>query len=370
MKKIKNILSLLFSSFLLFSCAPKASTQIDTKKVTDMKERKVILKNDIQKVCITFNIEEYLAIGGEGSEDKIVGWAHSYWKGRRDDAYDSYTSVYPQLLDKKDIGYDQNTNIETILSLSPDVVIASSAVNYSFFQPHLSLFEKADIPVVFIDYHTDTVDTIIRSNQILGKILNQEKRAEEISEYYKNKVTPILTKANQIKEENKPKVYMEFSKGKDIYGNTWSKKMWGALIQQVGGINIAYDIADTNSVDMAKEAIIRENPDIIILTGANQKGLSGNIALGYNQSEEKARENLASYLEREEWKSVKAVKEKKLYALYHDLSRHIFDFAGVEFLAKTIQPEIFSDLNPMEDLKEFFRLYMPFEIKGAFLVNL
>lgn len=360
----------LFSIFTLVSCQKTLTTEKPENIVVDLKERQVSLKEETKSVCITFNIEEYLAIGGKTAKDKIVGWSFSYWKGRRNDAYKAYTSIYPGLLDAKDIGYGTNINIETILSLKPDVLIASSAVDYSFFQPHLALFEKAQIPVVFIDYHTDTIETIQKSNQVLGKVLNQEKRAEEITDYYKSKVSPIFEKAKTIKKEDRPNVYMEFSKGKDIYGNTWSKKMWGSLIEQVGGNNIAYDISDTNSVDMAKEAVISRNPDVIILTGVEQTGLNGNVVLGYDQDEEKAKKNLMTYLDRPEWKDIHAVTTRNLSAVYHDLSRHVFDFAGVEFLAKKIQPEAFSYLNPMEDLEEFFRLYMPFELKGCFMTEL
>lgn len=373
MHKFNKILLVVLSSVSLFSCSSNSkdsNSNYETQTIIDSKDRSVEVKKNISKVCITFNLEEYFAIGGESSVDKIVGWSHSYWYGRRNDAYEAYTNVYPSLKETTDVGYGSNINVETIISLNPDVVFASASADYTYFEAKLSLLEKANIPVVFIDYHTDTLETIKKSNQILGKVLNQEQRAEEISTYYESKVSPIFEKAKTVKDEDKPNVYMEFSKGKDTYGNTWSKKMWGSLIQQVGGNNIAYDISDANSVDMAKEAIIKYNPDVIILTGVLQSGLTDNVVLGYNQDEEKAKINLAKYLTRNEWKEVNAVKNNNLSAVYHDLSRHVFDFAGVEFLAKQIQPTLFADVDPMKDLKEFFSLYMPFELEGCFMVEL
>lgn len=372
MTKLSNVLLLILSLLSLFSCSYKSdnNSNYETQTIIDSKNRSVEIKKDISKICITFNLEEYFAIGGDSAVDKIVGWSHSYWYGRRNDAYEAYTEVYPSLLEKTDIGYSSNINIETIISLNPDVVLASSSADYTYFESKLTLLDKANIKVVFFDYHTDTIDSIKKSNEILGKVLNQEDRANEISIYYESKVSPIFEKAKTIKDEDRPNVYMEFSKGKDTYGNTWSKKMWGSLIEQVGGCNIAYDISDANSVDMAKEAIIKYNPDIIILTGVLQTGLTDNIVLGYNQDEEKAKTNLAKYKERSEWKDINAVKNNNLSAIYHDLSRHIFDFAGVEFLAKKIQPTLFKDLDPIKDLKEFFSLYMPFELNGSFIVEL
>ena len=48
----------------------------------------------------------------------------------------------------------------------------------------------------------------------------------------------------------------------------------------------------------------------------------------------------------------------------------IFDFAGAQFMAKMIHPELFADLEPEENLAEFFELYMPTELKGAWTVCL
>ncbi len=372
MKRFNLILISILSFTTLFSCSNNSSNaeRIEYQTIIDAKNRSVQVKKEVNNICITFNIEEYFAIYGDNADTKLVGWSHSYLYGRRNDAYGAYTKAYPSLVTLPDIGYGANINVESILSLNPDVVISSLSADYSYLEPHLSLLEKANIPVIFVDYHTDTIKSIKASNSILGKLLNRENRAKEISSFYESKVSPIFEKAKTIDDIDKPNVYMEFSKGKATYGNTWSNKMWGSLIQQVGGINIAYNIADATSVDMAKEAIIKYNPDVIILTGTLQSGLQDNVVLGYNQDEEKAKVNLASYLERSEWKDINAVKNRNLSAVYHDLSRHIFDFAGVEFLAKKIQPTIFKDLDPMKDLKEFFSKYMPFEIEGCFTVEL
>lgn len=372
MKHINLLLISLLGFTTLFSCSNNSSSEegIEYQTIVDAKNRSVQVKKEVNKICVTFNIEEYFAIYGDNADTKLVGWSHSYLNGRRNDAYEAYTKAYPSLVTLPDIGYGASLNAESILALNPDVVISSLSADYSYLEPQLSLLEKANIPVVFVDYHTDTIESIKNSNSILGKLLNREDRANEISSFYESKVSPIFERAKTIKDEDKPNVYMEFSKGKDTYGNTWSTKMWGSLIQQVGGNNIAYNLADANSVDMAKEAIIKYNPDVIILTGTLQSGLQDNVVLGYNQDKEKAKIKLASYLERSEWKDINAVKNRNLSAVYHDLSRHVFDFAGVEFLAKKIQPTIFGDLDPMKDLKEFFSKYMPFEVEGCFTVEL
>ncbi len=369
MKK-KATLLLLTSLLLMPSCGLDDSSKVQRVAIEDFKGREVYLKQNIERVCISFNLEEYMAIGGNSAMDKIVGWSHKYWVDRREDALSAYSAIYPDLLKVDDIGYNDTISVEKIISLNPDVVLMSASVNYSYMEDKLSLLEAANIPVVFFDYHIDTKESIRKSNSILGQVLGQEERAEEISDFYDRKVDAVFNLTKDIKQEDRPNVYMEFSKGKDEYGNTWSKKMWGSLIGQCGGRNVAYDVSDANSVELAKEAIIANDPDVIIFTGALQKNLTNNIALGYHQEEKKAKEMLATYLQREEWQSVKAVKEERLSAIYHDLSRHVFDFAGVEFLAKQIQPELFTTLDPYQDLQEFFEKFMPLSLEGCFMVTL
>ena len=98
----------------------------DTIEVTDMKGRTVTLPAKINKVVVTFNMEEYFAVAGDEGIDKLAGWSHKYWEGRRQDAYDAFTAVYPQLADIPDVGYNGDISIEAIISLQPDVVLSSS----------------------------------------------------------------------------------------------------------------------------------------------------------------------------------------------------------------------------------------------------
>lgn len=49
-----------------------------TIKVTDVADRTITIPEDIEKVVITFNIEEYLAVAGKEGVDKIVGYSHKY----------------------------------------------------------------------------------------------------------------------------------------------------------------------------------------------------------------------------------------------------------------------------------------------------
>lgn len=343
----------------------------DTITVTDVADRAITIPKDIEKVVITFNIEEYLAVAGKEGVDKIVGYSHKYWEGRREDAWNTFTTAFPQLLDIPDVGYNEDISVEKIISLAPDVVIMSQAVNYDLMETELSRLADAGIQVAFVNYHKQTIDMHKKSTMLLGEIMGQEERAAQIADFYEKQMNLVTERIAALPEDTvKPKVYMEFSRGVRTYGNSWSNKMWGALIGTCGGVNIAADLADSNSVDVAPEQVIASNPDIVIFTASPQTDIDDNIVLGYGADEQKALSALEAYNYRDGWGSLNAVKNERMSALYHDLSRHIFDFAGTQFLAKQIHPELFEDINPEENLREFFDKYMPVELNGVWTISL
>ncbi|MBR2836058.1 MAG: ABC transporter substrate-binding protein [Coriobacteriales bacterium] len=350
---------------------PALANDSATKEVTDVDGRTITLPAEVKRVVVTFNLEEYLAVAGEEGIEKLVGFSHSYWKGRRQDAWDTFTAKFPKLAEINDIGYNDTINVEAIIALMPDVVIMSSPVNKTFIEPHLDKLAAAGIQVAFVNYHKQTLEMHRKSTEMLGQIMGQEERAKEIADFYEAQMQLVSDGIAMLGENDpRPKVYMEFSRGVNEYGNTWSTRMWGALIGQCGGTNIAADLGDANSVDIAPEQIIASDPEIIIFTASPQTDIDNNVVLGYGCDEKKALSALEAYKDRKGWASLSAVKNNRMGALYHDLSRHIFDFAGAQFLAKQIQPELFADLDPQAVLAEFFEKFMPVELEGAWMIAL
>lgn len=342
-----------------------------TKEVTDVLDRTITLPEDVEKVVVTFNLEEYLAVTGEEGIDKLVGFSHDYWKGRREDAWKTYVTKFPQIQELPDVGYNDTISVESIISLDPDVVLMSAPVNYDYIEPELDKFAEAGIEVAFVNYHKQTVEMHRSSTELIGEIMGQEERAKEISDFYEDQVKLIEERISGLEENaERPKVYMEYSIAPNTYGNSWADKMWGALIPQCGGINIAAGLSDGNSVEVAPEQVVASNPDLIVFTGCLVDDNNENIVVGYGADREKALERLQAYKEREGWSGLNAVKNDRMAVLYHDLSRHIFDFAGTQMLAKLCQPELFADVDPEENLRTFFEKYMPVELEGVWMVSL
>lgn len=342
----------------------------DTMEVTDLKGRTVTLPANIERVVVTFNLEEYLAVTGEAGVDKLVGWSHKYWKGRRDDAYNAYTKALPALESIPDVGYNGDISIEAIISLQPDVVLASATgANYNALEPAFDLLHQAGIEVVFFNFHKQTIETHQQSIQLIGKVMGQEERAAELALLYEEQMNLVYDRLKDLADEDRPSVYMEFSRGPSVIGNSWSEQMWGAQIRECGGVNIAAG-QEGASVDVPAEQVLAANPDYIIMSGCLQSDDTDNVVMGYGADRELAREHLEAYKNRDGWSSLNAVKNNNMGAIYHDLSRHIFDFAGAQFLAKTLHPDLFADIDPEANLAKFFSDYMPVELDGVWTLLL
>ena len=382
MKKTITILLALIMLLSLAACGGTATdstvsttasageTNSGTMEVTDLKGRTVTLPTNIERVVVTFNLEEYLAVTGEAGVDKLVGWSHKYWKGRRDDAYNAYTKALPALESIPDVGYNGDISIEAIISLQPDVVLASATgANYNALEPAFDLLHQAGIEIVFFNFHKQTIETHQQSIQLIGKVMGQEERAAELARLYEEQMNLVYDRLKDRPDEDRPSVYMEFSRGPSVIGNSWSEQMWGAQIRECGGVNIAAG-QEGASVDVPAEQVLAANPDFIIMSGCLQSDDTDNVVMGYGADRELAREHLEAYKSRDGWSSLNAVKNNNMGAIYHDLSRHIFDFAGAQFLAKTLHPDLFADIDPEANLAKFFSDYMPVELDGVWTLLL
>lgn len=341
-------------------------------ELTDILGRKVSVKDDVKKVALTFYFEEYFSVTGDEGASKIVAWSQKYWLGRRQSSWDAFIKRFPELEKVADIGYGPKKTIsfEKIISLKPDVVIFAK-IDYNFVKNNLEKLEKAGIASVFIDFHDENLQNHIDSMRILGKIFKKEDKVEKIVDFYTAKFKLVQDRLAAQKDLKKPKVYAEFSEkaGAKQIGVTWDDKMWGAFITLAGGQNIASGLVKGNSAVLNPELIIAKNPDVIIFAGNYFLNSYNNIPLGYEISQDVARKNLKAYENRMGWKNINAVKNKRMYALYHDLSRHIFDFAGILFIAKAIHPELFSDIDPEAELKYFFDEFYPVKFSGTWMVK-
>jgi iron complex transport system substrate-binding protein len=356
---------------------PRASGTEENNKttttLTDLAGRNVTLELPVESVVLgdTDSINAFAAVAGEDFLSYIVGGLGDF-EGNYPDLYQAYCDAYPEIAEVPPIGglYDPST--EAIINLQPDVLILPLWSVYQETTPDLDTLEEAGIPTVFIDFTMDPYgDGQIRSLSLLGKLLGQEERADNIIEFYDQEIDAVLDRVAAMSGE-KPTVYLEIGMyGPDDWGAT-SVSMGVSSIDYAGGENIAKGVL-TSTGKLDREYILSEDPDVIVICLSPYFGASADgdkMGFGSSTTPDQLAEMAGQYLEREGWSELTAVKEKRVYFYYSGLTFSIDNFAIMQFMASWLYPDDFTDLDPIASLQEFYGLYMPIELEGTWYYSI
>jgi iron complex transport system substrate-binding protein len=214
------------------------------------------------------------------------------------------------------------------------------------------------------------VEAHVASTLLLGRVLGQEARARKLADLYRARVAAVTQEVAGIAPDQRPKVYIEVGyEGPEAFGNTYGNVMWGALVKQAGGRNIAEGVIDRWG-PINPELVIAEDPDIIIITGSFWPKQATSMKLGYYADPTEARARLAAFTQRPGWERLRAVRNGRVYAIHHALSRHIYDSVALEFFAKIFHPDRFADLDPEESFRAFHEDFLPVDYGGLWMMKL
>jgi iron complex transport system substrate-binding protein len=356
------------------SQAAQPVSGIRTITVTDVAGRQVTIPLPVKKVNVNTSgsggaFLTMSALLGTEVADYLSSWDAGL-PNNRFDMYDHYRSKIPALEQVPLVGGvgSDDFNMEKLIQLKPDVVIWSLGSRNQAKAIAEPAFEAAGIPLVYIDYHAETLENHTLSIRLLGKIFEKEALAEEMIAFYTDNMTMInerLTKA-----QTKPVVYMEVtSKGPEVYDNTYGNYMWGQMVVKAGGTNMAEGIVSTYA-PISAELLLSKNPDYIILTGSYWPNNPTSVRMGYLSNEAETQRLLRTYLNRPGWSELQAVKNGRIFAIHHGISREIYDVAAVAFLAKCIHPELFEDIDPLGMLKDYYDRFLPYDLSGVWMTKL
>lgn len=351
--------------------AISSSALAEQVEITDVMDRQLKVELPAKRVVLAFNYQDYMAVGGEKALDNVVGFSKAVWSDWAPASWAEFTKAVPKLNQLEDVGEVEvgTFSVEKVLALKPDYVLMAKW-QFEALDSDLEPLEKAGIPVVVVDYLAQTVDKHVQSTEIIGKLTGQEEKAKQINDEYKSLAKDIqdrVAKANLPK----PKVYVEFgNKGPAEHSFTFGKSMWGAMIDLVGADNIAKDAVEFYS-PINPELVVAAKPDVVIISGREtelKKNPEAMVA-GFNIDEAEARKRLAGFAKRPGWSELPAIKNNRLYGVYHANSRTVSDGASIQFVAKAIYPELFKDIDPTKTYVEFYKKYLPIVPTGTFYLE-
>lgn len=344
---------------------------------TDIEGREITIEKQPETFVVGNYILNFMLIGGKESLDKVVGMPLDGWQETRYGEYESMTKSFPEILDKTSIGgyHDDVLNAELILQLKPDVLLINRS-QYTENETSVPVFEKAGIKVVVLDYHKMKLENHVKSTEILGVLLGKEDIAEEMITDYTNAIDMVNSKIKDSGEEGR-KTYVELgNKGIGEYGNSYTGCLWGSIIDNVGGINIADSVLDASEGYGAldKEYVLSQNPDVILIGGSIWTGTntdSDQMRMGLTVDSAMSQERLQGFMTRDGWSGLNAVKNGEVYGVDHGSLRFMGDYVYTLAIAKAIYPDVFEDVDPQKEMENFYAKYLPeFDSTGTYFIKL
>jgi iron complex transport system substrate-binding protein len=223
---------------------------------------------------------------------------------------DKYSDYPPDVKNKTVVGSSYSPNLEAIIGLEPDLLIA-----WWYARDNLLPIEDK-VTVMYIN--PQSVEDVLQLIRQIGLIMNKVEEAEKLVEEMQSRIENITKITEDLNKSQRPLVYYELSKkGRTVGQGTFTNE----LIYMAGGINIAAD-EPFRYPDLTDEYIIARNPDVIVV-----------VSYGASVEEIKSRNG---------WQNINAIKNDRVYSIDRHLvtaSPRLVD--GLEQLAKWFHPELF-----------------------------
>jgi len=234
---------LIFLIILLLGCSADKG-----KELIDRSGRTVVIKNSVNRIISTAPSNTEI-IADLGMAHKLVAI----------DRHSVNVQGIPANLPLLDFFFP---DAEVIISLKPDLIIASGHNPTGTGEDPFRLMREMGIPVVYIPM-SKSIEDIYKDIMFIAQLLQAEKKGEELIDLTRKQIEEITQRTINI--TNKKTVYFEISAAPDMM--TFGKDSFiNDMISIIGARNIFEN--DNWLVTPGAETIINRNPDVI-LTNVN-----------------------------------------------------------------------------------------------------
>lgn len=351
-KKTAAVLLMVVLTATVVGCSNSTGKATKTAKavkvVTDIKGRRVELPKQVQRMAVVplpWASVVYALNGGSERLAAVHPGAMTAYTGRFLETQDKHFAT----LDTKIIGQNFSVNMESAAQAGIDAVVL-----WSYQEKEAAKLGELGIPAVLID--NSSVERLQQSFMIVGQVLGEEQRAEQINNYYDATYRRLSAK-KAWEASSKPTVLFLRNAKLRLQGND---NFIHEAIRVAGGNN-PFDQTTNGSGEqsIAMEEVYRIDPDIILLSNFDKfvpDDLYENRIPG------------------QDWGTVRAVQEHRIYKV--PLGIYRWDAPGVEtplmmeWLAHVLQPELFQDVEVRKDARAFYKDFMHYELQEGDLARI
>ena len=359
---MKRIFTILMAAMMLLSgCAGTANESEQSQEPSNSEtaealeqtpEGRTVVDHDGIEVDIPEQIDR-IAVGNIGpmasvltlflgSGESIVGMSPMSMSAAENGILGE---LFPELLDA-DTSFLQgsNINVEKLLTLEPDLVLIQSGQSEVRTQ-----LENAGLTVVAFGVGTfkyDIINTYEAWIDLLSQIFPANDKMEEVTAYSKEVLELVQSRVSDIPETERKRALFLFqydetqmiASGRNFFGQYWC--------ESAGAVNVAQDI-EAGQATITMEQVYEWQPDVIFIT---------------NFTNTKPADLYANAVGSDDWSLVKAVQEQQVYKMPLGSFRTYSVSADMPvtllWVAKTIYPDLFSDIDTDAEVKDFYqRIY-------------
>lgn len=358
----KRLVAGLLAVLMVFSLAACGASEVapeaesTTHTITDLLGREVTIPNEIDRIAAIAG-PTYEMVFMLGSADEIV-----MVKSGHTDSYPLANLTNPKLLDVAGIAANPSStvNIEDYLAQEIDLVV------YYDNELELKKFDAVDMAAIVATKNTGLMDTLEQAQtqtidefivtlttplRILSDAIDTEEAHSEYeawAKYCDEKLNMVYERTKDIPESERPTVYWGNTWGEEIRSSYSLKNRWYEVYLAGGTLLGPEEIS--NFPEVTAEQLYTWDPDIILV---DNHGDNPELVMK------------SMYRENSKWATLKAVENQQLYRIPSGvffLDKGSTTTLLVMWMASFMHPELFSDIDMIEEIKYYYNEFYEFEL--------
>lgn len=359
----------LIAAFVLIMSPVFTSAVLAEIRATDMLGREVVLQTPAKRIVL-----------GEGRHMSVLGLLHedpvalvAGW--RLDKALDApslsaYRDRFPQIDQILPVGAGNRAlSVESVISLDPDLLVLSLMdAGDPGMEMARSHIEAAGIPVVYVDFFSHPQKNSIPSLQLLAQLTGAESKAAEFAQFYNSRLARVTERLADPSLQ-RPRVFFHVHAAPVNCCATVGGGVFADFIETAGGENIGSGAVPGVLGNVSLEFLLAEDPDFYIATGGSHMAARGGLVLGSGVTSSEAEDSFTSLINAPGFSALRAVETGQVAGVWHLFNDSPSHIALIEYLAKTLHPDLFADLDPAGTLAEIEARFSPVTVPGTWWVD-
>ncbi|MEM7024492.1 MAG: ABC transporter substrate-binding protein [Pseudomonadota bacterium] len=357
------------------------AAQAEPVSVTDVAGRTVEVEKGVERVILGEGRMMYSValLDREDPFKRIIGWKDDLIQ-YDPDAFRKFREAFPDQADavvNYGSPYSGEFSVEQAISQDADLVVLDYSNLFAAEESGvIEKLDKAGIPTVFIDFRQRPLQNTVPSIMILGKVFDRQAEAAEFIDFYLQQMRVVTNRVSGIPNEERPIVFIENAAGWFEEGqccDTYGGANFGKMIDEAGGVNWGTRKFPGYRGEASFEAILADDPDVIIGTGANWAEARPEVRavlLGYDAEQGSVDERLQALADRKGFSTMSAVDSKRFHSIYHQFYNSPYHFVALQVFAKWFHPDLFEDVDPEANFVQLHEKFLPYDYSGVFWASL